>query len=106
MREYGGYIELDDYGGEEYHKGAAALNCGRNCLACLIEARHIRRIMLPRFLCPSMAEVCEKRGLALCKLEVARTNGKAPAFYEARGYHITEKAGPDSLYMEKRLTEA
>lgn len=50
--------------------------------------------------------VARERGLALCKLEVARTNGKALAFYEARGYHITEKAGLDSLYMEKRLTEA
>lgn len=78
MREYGGYIELDDYGGEEYHKGAAALNCGRNCLACLIEARHIRRIMLPRFLCPSMAEVCEKRGLDIVFYNIDRNLRPVP----------------------------
>ena len=45
MKEYGGYIELDTYSLPMLHEGAKALNCGRNCLAYLIEARGIRKLL-------------------------------------------------------------
>ena len=62
MREIGGYIELDAYHLPMLHEGALALNCGRNALAYLIRARHIRRLWLPRFLCDSVPNVCAREG--------------------------------------------
>lgn len=49
MKEYGGYIELDTYRLPMLHEGAIYLNCGRNCLAYLIEARKIKKIMFNDF---------------------------------------------------------
>lgn len=63
MREIGGYIELDKYNNELLHKDAIALNCGRNCLAYLIEAKNIKTIWLPYFLCDSVSNVCKKYGV-------------------------------------------
>ncbi len=60
MKEYGGYIQLESFAGTEYHGGALALNCGRNCLAYLIEAKNIKKIYLPYFLCASIANVCKR----------------------------------------------
>lgn len=59
-KEYGGYIEFENQRGIEYHKDAVALNCGRNCLAYLIEAYEIEKIYLPYFLCGSVKNVCLK----------------------------------------------
>lgn len=56
--EIGGYIELDRYTLPMLHEGAVALNCGRNALAYLLEARGIGKIALPWFLCHSMRDVC------------------------------------------------
>ena len=44
MREIGGYIELEHYQGNEYHKGIA-LNSGRNCLRYLIKAKKIQKLL-------------------------------------------------------------
>ena len=60
MKEIGGYIELDKYCLPMLHKGAVALNCGRNALAYLIRAKSIKKILLPKFLCSSVKAVCEK----------------------------------------------
>lgn len=60
MREIGGYLELDNYLGEEYHPPQYALNCGRNALVFLFESRKIRKLYLPYYLCDSVSEVCEK----------------------------------------------
>lgn len=60
VREIGGYIELDNYNNPMLHEGALALNCGRNCLAYLIRARKIKKILLPYFLCDSVRNLCEK----------------------------------------------
>ena len=63
MREIGGYIELDTYHMPLLHKGALALNCGRNALAYLLKARQIRRLYIPRFICDSVTGVCEREGV-------------------------------------------
>ncbi len=76
MREIGGYIELDRFNGEEYHKNALALNSGRHCLEYLIRAKKIKRIYIPYFLCSSIKNCCIK-----CKCE-----------YEF--YHINERFEP------------
>ena len=41
MKEIGGYMERETYRLPMRHEGAVALNCGRNALAYLIEARNI-----------------------------------------------------------------
>lgn len=63
MKEIGGYIELDSYNLPMMHEGAVALNCGRNCLAYLIRSREINSIQLPRFLCDSVTNVCQKENV-------------------------------------------
>lgn len=61
IKEIGGYIELDEFKGTDYHKEASlALNCGRNCLAYLIKVKNIKKIKLPYFLCSSVRNICEK----------------------------------------------
>lgn len=50
MKEIGGYIEFERYSLPMLHSSAMALNCGRNCLALLIEIRSIKKILLPKFI--------------------------------------------------------
>lgn len=42
MKEIGGYIELDTCRHAMLHEDAILLNCGRNALAYLLEARGIK----------------------------------------------------------------
>ncbi len=65
MREIGGYLELDKYELPMLHDGAVALNCGRSCLRYLIKAHCITKILLPKFLCDSVIEVCEKEHVVI-----------------------------------------
>ncbi len=76
IKEYGGYLELEQFHGREYHENSIALNCGRGALAYLIQARKIREIALPYFLCGSVAETCRR-----LKVHI-------------RYYHITEDFMP------------
>ena len=61
MKEIGGYIEFEHYRGHALHEELIGLNSGRSCLAYLIEAKHIRAIALPYFLCDSVKELCENK---------------------------------------------
>lgn len=63
MREYGGYIELEKFHGKMLHENAIALNCGRNALAYLCEAKKIRKLYIPYFLCASVPNLCKKIGV-------------------------------------------
>ena len=76
MKEYGGYIEFENYHGNMLHKGAISLNCGRNALAYLCEAKKIKKLYLPYFLCSSVPNLCNKIGV------------------EYGCYHINEKFEP------------
>ena len=60
MKEIGGYIELDTYTGAMLHEKAIALNCGRGALEYLCEAKMIRKLYLPYFLCESVTNLCKK----------------------------------------------
>ena len=60
MREIGGYIELDTYRLPMLHDGAIALNCGRNALTYILKARKIKRLWIPKFICDSIMQVCER----------------------------------------------
>ena len=63
MKEYGGYIEFENYHGNMVHEGAISLNCGRNALAYLCEAKKIKKLYLPYFLCSSVPNLCKKIGV-------------------------------------------
>lgn len=63
--EIGGFIEFPSYEGELYHENAIALNSARNCLAYLIETRDIKKIALPKFLCESVTDVCNKNNVEI-----------------------------------------
>lgn len=63
-KEIGGYIEFETYHGTLLHENAIALNCGRNALAYLCEARQIRKLYLPAFLCDSVPNLCKRIGVA------------------------------------------
>ncbi len=65
MREIGGYIELDQYQLLMLHEDAVKLNCGRNALAYILEARKINTIWLPYFLCTSIKDICKKCGVKI-----------------------------------------
>lgn len=82
MKEYGGYIELDTYRLPMLHNGAKALNCGRNCLAYLIKARNIKKLLFPFFMCDSVFDLCRKYNV------------------ELRFYHINEKFIPEHIELE------
>lgn len=70
MREMGGYLELERFSGHEYHEGALALDCARNCLAYLIEARRIETIWIPSFLCASVDGAARRTGAQVRTYEV------------------------------------
>ena len=76
MKEYGGYIEFENYHGNMLHDGAISLNSGRNALAYLCEAKKIKKLYLPHFLCSSVPNLCDKIGV------------------ECGYYHISEKFEP------------
>lgn len=59
MNEIGGYIELDTYTGPMFHDDGIKLNCGRNALAYLVEAKSIQKIWMPKFMCDSCNRVLE-----------------------------------------------
>lgn len=65
MREIGGYIEFEQYNLPMLHEDAIGLNCGRNCLAYLIEAKKISKIILPYFLCDSIRKTCIRYNVAI-----------------------------------------
>lgn len=73
MKEIGGYFELDTYTGKTYHPQAIALNCGRNCLAYLVETRNYKKVYIPKFLCLSVKEVCDKMGVSYDFYEIDNT---------------------------------
>lgn len=63
MREIGGYLELERFSGEPYHKEAIALNSGRGCFAYLAELREIRRIWIPDLMCGSVPALFRREGV-------------------------------------------
>lgn len=83
MREIGGYIELDQYRLPMLHEDAIKLNCGRNALAYILEARKIKTIWLPYFLCASVRETCKKYGA------------------QVKFYHIGQDFLPEEISLSK-----
>lgn len=91
LREMGGYFELEHFTGVEYHEGALALDCARNGLAYLIEARQIPSLWIPSFLCASIDNVCKKYGLNVKHYEIVANF--------APDYESIELDSSDYLYL-------
>lgn len=69
-REIGGYFELEKFVEKTYHPGAIALNCGRGCLAYLVELRSMEAIWLPDFLCDSVPKLFSREGVKVHTYQV------------------------------------
>lgn len=83
MKEIGGYIELENFNLPMLHEGSIELNCGRSCLAYLIRARGIKKILLPYFLCDSVKNLCERDRV------------------ETAYYHIDEGFMPENISLDE-----
>lgn len=62
MKEIGGYLGLEQFGGQEYHPQAIALNSARNALLYVLQGRKISKLFIPYYLCDSVSRVCEDYG--------------------------------------------
>ena len=60
MKPIGGYFELELPCGEPYHKGALALNTGRNCLEYILRVRGYKKVYLPYYSCEVLLEPFNK----------------------------------------------
>ena len=76
MKEIGGYIEYDRFTGSMLYEDGVKLNCGRNALAYLIEAKGIKKIYMPYFNCDSCNKILKEYGVG------------------TKYYHIDEKFKP------------
>lgn len=65
MREIGGFLELENNHGHEFHENSIALNSGRNCLRFLLRAREIRKIWLPKLLCSAISDTCKEENIEI-----------------------------------------
>lgn len=63
--EIGGYLEFEKYNRPMLHEDAIKLNCGRNALAYLIEAKGINKIAIPKFMCDSCEGVIGKYNVSV-----------------------------------------
>ncbi len=64
MKEYGGYIQLDTYYGQEYYPDLLPLSSGRAALRLLIRTNGIKKLFLPDLCCSSVWEACEEEGIS------------------------------------------
>ena len=53
----GGYFQFEESSGKMLYEDGVKLNSGRNALVYLLEARNIKIIMMPKFLCDSCDNV-------------------------------------------------
>ncbi|MBR5673735.1 MAG: hypothetical protein IKW97_04985 [Muribaculaceae bacterium] len=63
MTSIGGYFELELLSNEAYHKGALALNTGRNCLEYVLRSRGYKKVYLPYYSCEVLLEPFNKLGV-------------------------------------------
>lgn len=64
MKEIGGYFGLEEFHGREYHEGLIGVNSARNALLYILKARGVKKLYIPRFLCDTVARLCDREGYA------------------------------------------
>ena len=60
MKEIGGYFELETFNNNEYYKDMISLNSGGNALLYIMQAKKIKKILIPNYLCDSISNLLEK----------------------------------------------
>lgn len=60
MKEIGGYFQLDQLIDSPFHENLVELNTGRNALIYLVNAKKIKKLYLPHFLCSSVSNILIK----------------------------------------------
>lgn len=63
--EIGGYLELEEFSGNEYYPELYKVNLGRTALLWLLESRRCSKLLLPFFLCDSVIDACKRQGIEL-----------------------------------------
>ena len=53
----GGYFQFEESSSKMLYEDGVKLNSGRNALVYLLEARNIKKIMMPKFMCDSCDNV-------------------------------------------------
>ena len=53
----GGYFQFEESSGKMLYEDGVKLTSGRNALVYLLEARNIKKIMMPKFMCDSCDNV-------------------------------------------------
>ena len=76
MNRIGGYFSLELRPGVGYYPDAIELNCGRNALEYILQAKEIKRILVPYYVSKTIYEPLEK-----LKIEI-------------RHYHIDKDLNP------------
>lgn len=70
LKEIGGYFGFEEFCGKEYHSDLLAVNSGRNALLYLLKARNIKKLYIPRFLCDTVAKLCEREGFLYAEYDI------------------------------------
>lgn len=65
MIEIGGYLELENFSGEEYYPELLKLNLGRTALLFALDYLKIKKLWLPYFLCDSITSICADAHVSL-----------------------------------------
>ena len=81
-KEIGGYFELDSFNCDSEYYNAISLNSGRNALAYLIQAKGIKKIYLPFYICDSVKNTCHSLNV------------------EISFYQLTDKLEPDFCFLD------
>lgn len=63
MKEIGGYLEFEHCNKSMLHENFLAFNCARNCLAYLLIKKKIKKLYIPKFLCDSVFNTCQRYGV-------------------------------------------
>ncbi|MTD30753.1 hypothetical protein [Planomicrobium sp. YIM 101495] len=64
MKEIGGYFGMETFDGKEYHGDLIRLNTGRNALHYLMQAKRIRKLYIPAYICDVVLDMLVKYGHA------------------------------------------
>lgn len=62
-KEYGGYIEVEQFRNKMLYDNAILLNSARDCSLYLFQSRVIKKIWIPYFLCDTVYKVCCKNDI-------------------------------------------
>lgn len=66
MKEIGGYFELEKFKEKPYYENVISLNTARNALLYICEARKIKRVYLPYYLCDSVVNTLMLKKIDYC----------------------------------------